>query len=124
MLYRNTTRLAIISWLILLRSDVDAQGPPAKFGVASIKPSSPDSGTETRRYPGGRFTASDVTLKTLIQRAWDVKSFQVTGGLAWVNSQRYDVNAKATLDGNLRGDQLMPLIQFFRFARRFATMNS
>jgi bla regulator protein BlaR1 len=81
------------------------------FDVASIKPSSPDGGTETRRYPGGRFTASGVTLKALIQRAWNVKSFQVVGGPAWVNSQRYDVNAKAALDGNLSGDQLMPLIQ-------------
>jgi bla regulator protein blaR1 len=101
----------MISWLILVPSDVDAQRAPEKFEVASIKPSSPDSGTETRRYPGGRFTASGVTLKALIQRAWNVKSFQVTGGPAWVNSQRYDVNAKAALDGNLSGDQLMALIQ-------------
>lgn len=118
MWYRNITRLAMISWLILPRSYVHAQRPPEEFEVASIKPSSPDSGTETRRYPGGRFTATGVTLKALIQRAWDVKSFQVVGGPAWVNSQRYDVNAKAAIDGNLSGGQLMPLIQAL-LAERF-----
>jgi uncharacterized protein (TIGR03435 family) len=101
--------LAMISWLV--PATVLAQRPPEKFEVASIKPSPPDSGTETRRYPGGRFTASGVTLKALIQRAWNVKSFQVTGGPAWVNSERYDVNAKAALEGNISGAQLMPMIQ-------------
>jgi uncharacterized protein (TIGR03435 family) len=105
------TRLAMISWLILASGDVEAQRPPEKFEVASIKPSSPDSATETHRYPGGRFTASGVTVKALIQRAWNVKSFQVSGGPAWVNSQRYDISAKAAIDGNINGDQLMPLIQ-------------
>jgi uncharacterized protein (TIGR03435 family) len=117
-MYKNMTRLAMTSWLVLVPSDIDAQRPPEKFEVASIKPSSPDSGTETRRYPGGRFTASGVTLNALIQRAWNVKSFQVTGGPAWVNSQRYDVNAKASLDGNVSGGQLMPLIQAL-LAERF-----
>jgi hypothetical protein len=66
MLYRNKTLLAMISWLILVPGDVDAQRPLEKFEVASIKPSSPDSRTETRRDPGGRFTASGVTLKALV----------------------------------------------------------
>jgi uncharacterized protein (TIGR03435 family) len=65
------------------------------FEVASIKPSSVDSGMETHRYPGGRFTATGCTLKRLIQRAYDVQDFQIIGGSKWVGSDRYDVVAKA-----------------------------
>jgi len=50
------------------------------FEAATIKPAAPDSHGETRRYPGGRFTATGITVKALIQRAWDVKDFQITGG--------------------------------------------
>lgn len=49
------------------------------FEAATIKPAAPDGHGETRRYPGGRFTATGITVKALIQRAWDVKDFQITG---------------------------------------------
>jgi len=52
----------------------------AAFEAVSIKPAAPDGHGETRRYPGGRFTATGITVKALIQRAWDVKDFQITGG--------------------------------------------
>ena len=80
------------------------------FEVASIKPSAPDSNTETRRYPGGRFTATGVTLKALIQRAYDVQPFQIAGGPKWLSSDRFDIAAKAGEE--FRADQpLNPLIQ-------------
>jgi uncharacterized protein (TIGR03435 family) len=117
MLDSNLTRLAMIGGMVLASvRGISAPQPPGRFEAASIKPSSPDSTTETRRYPGGRFTASGITLKGLIQRAWDVKSFQITGGPAWVNSQRYEVNAKA--EGDVTSDHLMSLIQSL-LAERF-----
>ncbi len=82
----------MIAWPAILLS---AQSRPA-FEVASIKPSASDSHTETRRYPGGRFTATGVTLFALIQRAYDVKEFQIVGGPKWIHSDRYDVTAKAS----------------------------
>jgi hypothetical protein len=42
------------------------------FEAVSIKPAAAGGHVETRRYPGGRFTATSITLKALIQRAWDV----------------------------------------------------
>ena len=48
------------------------------------------------RYPqGGTFTATGVTLKMLIMSAYEVQSFQVSGGPSWVGAERWDIQAKA-----------------------------
>jgi len=81
------------------------------FETASIKPAAPDGHGETRRYAGGRFTATGITLKALIQRAWDIKDFQITGGPGWVNSELFDVIAKAPANGAVSGAELNQMIQ-------------
>jgi bla regulator protein BlaR1 len=86
---------------------------PKEFEVASIKPSDskgPMNRIRVEMAPGGRFTTSNVTVKLLIQQAYNVKAFQITGGPGWIDSERYDVVAKA--DGNVNGPaQLRPLLQ-------------
>jgi bla regulator protein BlaR1 len=85
--------------------------PPAEFEVASIKPSAPGGrGVRIQMMPGGRFDASGVTAKLLIQQAYGVKDFQISGGPGWINSERYDLTAKADRDIG-RGEQIRPLIQ-------------
>lgn len=66
-----------------------------QFEVASIKQGSLGlPGGWIRMEPGGRlFRVTNMTLKELIQRAYSVDPFQVSGGPAWVDSARYDVNA-------------------------------
>jgi bla regulator protein BlaR1 len=90
-----------------------ATAPPKEFEVASIKPSAPSGPMNRIRVemaPGGRFNASNITVKFLIQQAYGVKDFQITGGPGWINSERYDLVAKA--DGDVgRAEQLRPLIQ-------------
>jgi uncharacterized protein (TIGR03435 family) len=44
---------------------------------------------------GGKFTAQNVTLAQLIATAWHVQDFQVSGAHGWMNSDRYDIVAKA-----------------------------
>ncbi len=105
-----------IAFVSVLAGVVFAQQPQT-FEVASIKPST-GAGTETRRYPGGRFTATGVTLKALIQRAWDVKDFQVSGGPGWVNADRFDLEAKASTTGMVEGSSLAGMIQAL-LAERF-----
>lgn len=83
----------------------------AAFEAATVKPAAPDGHGETRRYPGGRFTATSITLKALIQRAWDVKDFQITGGPGWINSELFDVIAKAATTGTISGPELNQMIQ-------------
>ena len=51
--------------------------------------------------PGGRFAARGDTLVLLIQRAYGVMDWNVAGGPGWIRDDRFDVNAKANVPGNL-----------------------
>jgi uncharacterized protein (TIGR03435 family) len=65
------------------------------FEVASIKPNSTgDNRVMIRMQPGGRLTATGVTLRQLISQAYNVRDFQITGGPGWIAAERYDINAK------------------------------
>ena len=48
--------------------------------------------------PGGSLTVTNITLRTLIQEAYDVKRYQIAGGPNWLDSDRFDIAAKA--EGN------------------------
>jgi bla regulator protein blaR1 len=72
---------------------------PLTFEVASIKPSAQNCGpgpcpAMIRREPGGGLRVAGVPLKMLISFAYDVRDFQITGGPAWINTDRFDINAK------------------------------
>lgn len=65
------------------------------FEVASIKPSDPDSrGMRFQHTAGGGLNVTGVTLKTLIEFAYDVQDFQISGGPRWFRTDRYDILAK------------------------------
>jgi uncharacterized protein (TIGR03435 family) len=69
----------------------------AKFTVASIKPAAPNSGQfmfGVRPMPGGRISAVNVTLRMLIERAYGLQGFQLSGGPEWVDTVRYNIEAK------------------------------
>ncbi len=77
---------------------------PLKFEVASIKPSSADDHRVMIQFqPGGGLRTSGTTLKALLTFAYDVRDFQISGGPGWINSDRFDVMAKAE-----RGDSDAP----------------
>lgn len=73
-----------------------AQPPKPEFEVASIKPNQ-DCGSRTlvQVLPGGGLRTSCATLKFLLFQAYDVQSFQISGGPSWMNSSYFDVIAKA-----------------------------
>jgi uncharacterized protein (TIGR03435 family) len=78
-----------------LVAQTSAAAEPLKFEVASIKPSDPgERGVMIQFAPGGRFVAKNVTLKSLVAMAYDVRDFQLSGGPAWTGAARYDINAK------------------------------
>jgi uncharacterized protein (TIGR03435 family) len=84
-----------------------ASAPTPKFEVASIKPHKMISNEVHRTvdvFPGGRLVGHDATLQQLIQHAYDVRYFQITGGPGWVSSDGYDVEAKAA--GNASREQI------------------
>jgi uncharacterized protein (TIGR03435 family) len=72
-----------------------------QFEVASIKPNkSGDNRVMLGVQPGGRFTATNVTLRLLIRNAYQLQDFQITGGPSWIADEHFDIVAKAeTGDG-------------------------
>lgn len=65
------------------------------FDVVSVKTGGdPSRGMSMQTTPSS-FSVSNVTLKYLIQFAWDVKSFQVSGGPGWIGSDRFTIQAKS-----------------------------
>lgn|GEM_PF-5605703 len=67
-------------------------GPRASFEVATIKPADPLKDHQSMAIAGGRLTAT-TTVKNLIERAYDLRDFQVVGAPKWLNAARYDIVA-------------------------------
>lgn len=74
-----------------------AQAPvETRFEVASVRPNTSGSRSSgTRRLPSGQFLATNVTVRALIVRAYEVRNYQVTGGPDWIDAERFDINARA-----------------------------
>src|SRR5262245_25554668 len=93
--------------------------PPRNFDVASIKPNL--RGGEGRRAgasPGGVFTASNVSLKLLISRAYGVADAQVERGPRWIDTDTWDIAARADTPLEMSREQLRPCLQAL-LAERF-----
>ena len=87
-----------------------AQAPDTAFDVASIKPARPDArGYSIRPFPG-RLSAENVTLKLLIAEAYHVYDFQISGP-KWMDSDRYDLEAKIAGDAPPSKTQLRAMLQ-------------
>jgi Protein of unknown function (DUF3738) len=70
--------------------------PPA-FEVVSIRPAGPPParlGRGVFPFPGGRIEAYGLKLERLIEEAFSVQAFQVSGGPRWIYEDRYDIVAK------------------------------
>src|SRR5262249_41806417 len=71
--------------------------------VASIKPADPGAnGGRIQYVPGGGLNMTNVPLRNIIQQAYDVRDFQLTGGPGWVGTDRWDITARpapGTVDG-------------------------
>ncbi len=75
-----------------------AGGSPT-FEVASVKQNkSGDGFIRFGMMPGGRFNAINVPARELIRFAYNVQNFQIEGGPSWLNSERFDIVAKAEGD--------------------------
>ena len=71
--------------------------PQLKFEVASVKQSAPDSpGIFSRYLPGGGLQFTGATLQNLISIAYDVRPFQISGGPKWIDTDRFDIDARLT----------------------------
>jgi len=66
-----------------------------QYEVASIKPNKYSSHMLGLGFWIERFTATGVTLQGLIREAYEVEDNQISGAPPWLDSERYDIEAKA-----------------------------
>jgi uncharacterized protein (TIGR03435 family) len=81
--------------------------PRPKFEVVSIKPNASGDFSATINSFSRRFEAKNVWLRYLIQFAWNIKDFQLSGGPGWAASDRYNVEATADGDATEKQQRLM-----------------
>jgi uncharacterized protein (TIGR03435 family) len=86
---------------------------PTEFEVAKITPTAPDfRGMRFQNQAGGRVTITGATLKFLIEQAWDLTDEMLAGAPKWMDSDRYDIVAKATVAGTeMDIDDLWPMLR-------------
>jgi bla regulator protein blaR1 len=72
--------------------------PPMKFEAASIKPADPHfSGVSSSRDAGEGLEVRNISVRNLITLAYGLRDFQLKGP-SWIDSESYDVIAKAPSD--------------------------
>jgi uncharacterized protein (TIGR03435 family) len=80
------------------------------FEVVSVRPNKSGSGGATGPYRvGSRVIGTNVSLEMLLERAYRIFPFQISGGPSWANSDRFDVEGKA--EGNPTREQFMLMLQ-------------
>ncbi len=104
----NSKAKALLVGLLVLTSGrltgiLSAQSMPEesdRFEVASIRPGGARGGRPSfESNPGGGIRATNVTLKLLIQMAYDIRPEQLSGGPGWTDSEEYTVIAKGPEGG-------------------------
>ena len=98
-------RTAIIA--LFLAGSMLAQSPA--FEAATIKVN--DSGSGGSNFPGlrnGTLTARNVSLKMMLQVAWDLSPLQIAGP-EWLDGARFDVTAKSPQ--GVPDSEMRPMLQ-------------
>lgn len=70
-----------------------AAAAPA-YVTASVKPNQSDKNMVRLLFTPDGFSATGITLQTLIREAYGVQDNQISEAPDWVNTQRYDIEAK------------------------------
>jgi uncharacterized protein (TIGR03435 family) len=81
------------------------------FEVATIKPSKPEERFSLLINRSGILNTTDSSLSDLIKFAYDLHPKQISGGPGWVETEKYDITAKADTEGIPSVTQLKLMLQ-------------
>jgi bla regulator protein blaR1 len=76
------------------------------FEVASIKPNKSAEPNVRLFFTPNGFSATNAPLGEVIRLAYQVQEFQMSGGPPWINSERYDIEAKVDSSAAEKVNQL------------------
>ncbi|HUB80455.1 MAG TPA: M56 family metallopeptidase [Bryobacteraceae bacterium] len=84
--------------------------PRPTFQVASVKLNTDNPPNRMQRpLPGGRWSARNASVAMMIVTAYKVQHYQVVGGPPWMESEGFDIEAKA--DADAKAPQLLLMLQ-------------
>src|SRR5437867_6761085 len=109
--------VVIVAVAIPLLPQVSSNDKPA-VEVASVKPNNSGDNRVMFRANGGRFTVVGATVRMLIQQAYPIRDFQLSGGPGWINSDRFDIEAKPENVADMTPER-MPLLLEGLLVERF-----
>jgi uncharacterized protein (TIGR03435 family) len=91
------------------------------FEVAAVKPvdRTGQPGHGSIAVSGPRISFTGYTLSALIQYAYDIRNYQISGGPGWMASDTYTIVAKAEGDGTPATGEIRKMLQAL-LAERFA----
>jgi uncharacterized protein (TIGR03435 family) len=114
-------RSMVLGAIVLSLSKGAYSQPAQHFEVASIRPSrvASDAGTSVNLFEGGRIRIVNEPIKLLVRQAFRVQDSQIVGGPTWLDTDRYDIEAKTGSPEKVSRDQLGPLMQSL-LAERFS----
>jgi uncharacterized protein (TIGR03435 family) len=87
----------------------DAPRSTATFEVASVKPNKEGGPSSVRVTPGGTLTVTNNNLRNIIRNAWNITNDQIVGGPGWIDSDRFDIVAKAS--GSFKPEEGRAMLQ-------------
>jgi uncharacterized protein (TIGR03435 family) len=104
--------------LILAAGGMLAQAPAARttfdeFEVATIKPTATDwdGGRYMRMQTAHQFVVKNFALKLLLAAAFNLTPGAISGGPAWIDSDRFDILAEAPGEVRPSPDQQMSMLR-------------
>lgn len=101
-----------LSWLAMQAQPSQPPTAPCPFEVASVKIN--QTGSDSRSFttsPGGLFIAKNIPIRLLISRAYGVAGSQISGGPGWIDSEKYDIDARASTTSEMTTDEVRPCLQ-------------
>jgi len=105
-----TLLLAITAYGLFAQTNQPGKEALPSFEAVSIKPNNLGGGHADDDSSPGRWNAR-MTTKYLIELAYGLKDFQVTGGPVWLDQSNYDIVAKTPTPVELGRPVLQPYLQ-------------
>jgi uncharacterized protein (TIGR03435 family) len=86
---------------------------PVRFEVASVRPTTsvPTAGTSVDLLPGGRLRIVNEPVKLLIRLAFQLQDSQIAGAPAWLDADRFDIEARTGFPEKPPPGQISPILQ-------------
>jgi uncharacterized protein (TIGR03435 family) len=111
----NTILIACVICSTLASAQIPGERPVPEFEVASVK-SAQGSFNCREALIGARFTCFGIALKPLLMIAYGITERLLSGGPAWLDTDKFDIEAKAP--AGVGNDQFKAMLQNL-LAQRF-----